>query len=174
MFKQWMRKNTLRHPLLWFAFTCLIALSLVACGNSSDSGLSPTVTPTVTPSPTPTPTSTPPSAPFKVTNIDMAVSPTSIAGLSCGTNITVTYTATFHIAPDGPGGTIQFLYTRNNGHASPSASVNVNPGQTTATYTFTWSGQLPADHTLPGGGGVIMASPNIVTSSYVWPDGQCT
>lgn len=113
-------------------------------------------------------------AAFQVTSIDMAVSPTSIAGMACGTQITVTYTATFHIAANSPGGSIQFIYTVNNGRSTPGASVNVSPGQTTATYSFTWSGNLPPDHTYPGLGGVITSSPNVIKSSSVKPDGLCS
>lgn len=113
-------------------------------------------------------------AAFNVSSIDMAVSPTSIAGMTCGTQITVTYTATFHIAANSPGGTIQFLYTVNNGRSSPGASVNVGPGQTTATYSFTWAGNLPVDHTYPGLGGVITSSPNAVNSPFVKPSGMCS
>ncbi len=113
-------------------------------------------------------------AAFDVTSIDMAVRPTSIAGMTCGTAIIVTYTATFHIAANSPGGTIQFTYTVNNGRSSPSASVTVSPGQTTATYSFTWSGNLPPDHTYPGLGGVITSSPNVVNSLLVKPDGLCS
>ena len=113
-------------------------------------------------------------AAFKVTSIAMAVSPTSIASMACSTAITVTYTATFHIAPNSPGGAIQFLYTVNNGRSSPGASINVGPGQTTATYSFTWSGNLPADHTYPGFGGVIASSPNTVNSPLVKPTGMCS
>jgi hypothetical protein len=111
---------------------------------------------------------------FDVTSIAMAVNPTSIAGKSCGTAIVVTYTATFHISANNPGGTIQFLYTVNNGRSSPGASVSVSPGQTTATYSFTWSGNLPADHTYPGLGGVITSSPNAVNSPMVQPTGTCS
>jgi len=113
-------------------------------------------------------------AAFNVTSIDMAVKPTSIAGMTCGTAITVTYTATFHIAANSPGGTIQLIYTLNNGRSTPSASVNVSPGQTTATYSFTWSGNLPPDHTYPGLGGVITSSPNVVHSPIVKPNGVCS
>ncbi|HEY7359124.1 MAG TPA: hypothetical protein VH590_21730 [Ktedonobacterales bacterium] len=113
-------------------------------------------------------------AAFKVTSVAMTVSPASIAGKACGTQITVTYTATFHMAPGGPGGTIQFQYTVNNGRGSTSASVHVAAGQTTATYHFTWSGALPADHTSPGLGGVIVTSPNQITSSLVAPTGSCS
>jgi hypothetical protein len=111
---------------------------------------------------------------FQVTSVDLAVSPASIAGKACGSQIVVTYTATFHIAPNGPGGTIQFSYTVNNGRGTTSAHMSIGAGQTTATYTFTWSGQLPADHTYPDNGIVITSSPNVVTSPSVKPTGQCS
>ena len=113
-------------------------------------------------------------AAFQVTSVDMAVSPISIVGLACGTQATVTYTATFHIAPGGPGGTIQFEYTVNNGRGSTNTSIPVAAGQATATYSFTWSGQLPADHTYPEAGGVIVHSPNQVNSPLVAPTGSCS
>src|SRR5581483_5536541 len=53
--------------------------------------------------------------PLKVTAVDMSVTPNSIAGMACGTNVTVTYTATFHVRPNSVGGTVQFAYTVNNG-----------------------------------------------------------
>src|SRR5258706_5326027 len=113
-------------------------------------------------------------AKFQVTKIDMAVSPTSIQGLSCGTSIVVTYTATIHVAPDSSGGTVQFNYTTNNGRGQTPASINFGQGETTKTYTFTWSGALPADHTYPEPGGIQVTSPNQLTSSLVGPTGQCT
>lgn len=114
------------------------------------------------------------SAKFQATKIDMAVSPTSIQGLSCGTSIVVTYTATIHIAPNSSGGTVQFNYTVNNGRGQTPASINFAQGETTKTYTFTWSGPLPADHTYPEPGGIQVTSPNQLTSSLVGPTGQCT
>ena len=113
-------------------------------------------------------------AAFQVTSVDMAVSPTSIQGQVCGTSIVVTYTATFHVAPNSPGGTVQFTYTVNNGRGQTPASLTFGQGETTKTYTFTWSGALPADHTYPGAGGVQVSSPNQLTSSLVGPTGQCT
>lgn len=112
--------------------------------------------------------------PFKVTSVTIAVNPTSIAGLSCGTHLTVTYTATFNLAPNGPGGTISFYYTINNGRGDNPASITVTPGQTTATYAFTWSGDLPADHTFPESGGVWVKSPNYVLSPLLAPSGACS
>ncbi len=111
---------------------------------------------------------------FAVESVDLAVSPNSIAGKACGSQATFTYTATFHIPAGTAGGTIQFLYTWNNGHASPSASVTVPPGQSTVTYTFTNSGTLYADHTYPGIAEVLVSSPNAVSSPQVKPAGTCS
>ncbi len=124
----------------------------------------------------PNPTSTPSTArvPLKVTSVSMSVTPGSIAGLSCGTHLTVTYTAIFHVRPNSAGGTVQFEYTVNNGRGRTPASINFNPGETTKSYTFTWSGALPADHTYPEPGGIQVTSPNQLTSSLVGPTGQCT
>jgi hypothetical protein len=122
------------------------------------------------------PTSTPSTAPvpLKVTSVSMSVTPESIAGLSCGTNLTVTYTALFHVRPNSAGGTVQFEYTTNNGRGQTPASITFNPGETTKSYTFTWSGALPIDHTYPEPGGVQVTSPNQLTSPLVAPTGQCT
>ena len=111
---------------------------------------------------------------FAVESVDLAVSPNSIAGKACGSQATFTYTATFHIPAGTAGGTIQFLYTWNNGHASPSASVTVPPGQSTATYTFTSSGTLYVDHTYPGIAEVLVSSPNAASSPQVKPAGTCS
>ncbi len=113
-------------------------------------------------------------AAFQVTSVDMSVSPSSLAGRTCGTQLTVTYTATFHLLANGPGGTIHFQYTLDNGRSSTPASITVAAGQTTATYSFTWSGALPPDHTAPGNGGVIVNSPNQVNSPLVGPAGRCS
>jgi hypothetical protein len=112
-------------------------------------------------------------AKFQVTKVDMTVSPTSIQGLSCGTSIVVTYTATIHVAANSPGGTVQFSYTVNNGRGQTPASITFSPGQTIRTFTFTWSGALPADHTYPGAGGIQVTSPNQLTSPLVAPTGMC-
>lgn len=113
-------------------------------------------------------------AAFQVTGVDMAVSPASIQGMACGTAVVVTYTATIHVAPGGPGGAVQFSYTVNNGRGQTPASITFAPGQTVRTYTFTWSGALPADHTYPGPGGIQVTSPNLLTSQLVKPTGQCS
>lgn len=113
------------------------------------------------------------SSTFKVTSIDLVVNPASVAGLACGNQLTVTYTATFHIAAGGPGGTIQFNYTSTNGRGSARASVTVAAGQTSATYAYSTTGTLASDHTFAGIGEVITSSPNTVNSSQVAPQGTC-
>ncbi len=125
-------------------------------------------------SPNPTPPLSTARVPLKVTSVSMSVTPGSIAGLSCGTNVTVTYTALFHVVPNSVGGTVQFNYTVNNGRGQTPASITFNPGETTKAYTFTWSGALPADHTYPGPGGIQVTSPNQLTSQLVGPTGMCS
>ncbi len=127
-----------------------------------------------TASPHPTATLAPARVPLKVTSVTMSVTPGSIAGVSCGTNLTVTYTALFHVRPNSAGGTVQFAYTVNNGRGQTPASIHFNPGETTKAYTFTWSGALPADHTYPQPGGIQVTSPNQLTSPLVAPAGRCS
>lgn len=112
-------------------------------------------------------------APFQVTSVAMSVTPASITGRACGTHLTVTYTATFHVVPNSAGGVVQFGYTVNNGRAQRLARLTFGPGETTKTYTFTWSGALPADHTYPEPGGIEVTSPNAITSALVGPTGRC-
>jgi len=181
MSEQHKGKKVLIRSLPWIVLTCLMVFFLMACNAPSlISGTSQKPTPTPTPTPTktatPTETATPahPAGAFKVTGIDTAVQPQSIAGKACGTAITVTYTATFHITANNPGGTIHFTYTVNNGRSSMPANVVVKPDQTNAIYAFSWSGNLPADHTYPGLGGVMVTSPNAITSPLVKPNGMCS
>jgi hypothetical protein len=113
------------------------------------------------------------SAPFNVTSVGLSTSP-DMTAYRCGSPFTESYTATFHIAPGGPGGTIVFQYTMNNGRSTSSnVSLSVAPGQTIATYTFKWSGTLPASHTDPGIGGVMVSAPNQLESPLVTPEGGC-
>ena len=107
--------------------------------------------------------------------IDLTVTPSSIAGMPCGSKLTLTYTATFHVQAGTAGGTIQFLYTWNNGHASPSGSVTVLPdGSSTATFTYTATGQVGGAYAFPGVGQVNVTSPNAVQSNQAIPAGQCS
>jgi hypothetical protein len=139
-------------------FCLVLGLGLAACGNGGG---------TAGNSPTPT------AVPLKVTSVDITVGP-SLNGHTCGSQFTETYTATFHFPANNTGGQVQFQYTTNNGRSSTPASLTIPAGQTSATYNFTWSGQLPADHTAPGNGGVMVTSPNSFTSQLVAPSGSCT
>jgi len=177
----------LKQRMILIVFFCLTLVGLAACGQPGTGGTgslsgtttaatSPTSAPTATPTSAPTQTPTLPSsslAAFKVTSIDMAVNPTSIAGMACGKSITVTYTATFHVAANSPGGTVQFVYTVNNGRSTTPASLSFAAGETTKTYSFTWQGTLSADNVYPGPGGVQTSSPNVVHSPSVKPAGTC-
>ncbi len=111
---------------------------------------------------------------FQVSSIDMAVNPTSIDGLACGTNTTITYTATFHVTSHTQNQTVAFTYTTNNGRSSQPATLTFTPSETTKTYSFTWAGSLSSDNVNPGNGGVQVSSPNNLTSSMVKPTGTCT
>ncbi len=113
-------------------------------------------------------------AAFHITSIGLSVSPSSIAGRACNTTITLTYTATFHIVANSPGGTIHFMWTTNNGRSSTNASVLVGPGVTLRTYTWTVTGTLYPDHTFPGNGIVLASSPNSITSPGAAPSGACS
>src|SRR5260370_38500195 len=138
-------------------------------GGPANGGPKSTAIVTTVPS-TPTHTTT---SPFKVTSVEMSVAPASIAGIACGTNVTVTYKATIHVAANGPGGTVQFGYTVNSGRGQNTASVKFAAGETSETYSFTWSGALPVDHTYPGLGGIQVTSPNQLISPLVEPTGTC-
>ena len=166
-----MLKNvfTSKHSIKAVLFSCMIVFAITACSSTSIYN-----NPTPTPGVTPTSTPTTPAAQFKVTGVDMAVNPTSIAGLTCGTNLTVTYSATFHVPANSPGGTVQFGYTVNNGRGQSMANISFAPGETTKTYSFTWQGNLPPDHTYPEPGGVSVTSPNQLTSALVGPTGMCS
>lgn len=168
----------------FFLLGALLLLSLAACGtnngggsNNNGGGSSSNVTGNIS---TPTSTGASPTASatttgdWTVLGVDMTVSPHSLSSYACGSNATVTYTATFHLPANNPGGQIQFSYTTDNGRGDNPASLTVQPGQTSATYHFTWSGALPADHTMPEPGGVNVTSPNALTSQLVGPSGACT
>jgi hypothetical protein len=174
-----------KRSLLTLLILCSIMILIAACGASPSSAfpsqrpvsIAPThgaisASPSVQPPPIDVSSS---QVPFKVTRIDLSVSPKSIAELACGSPVTVVYTATFHAVPNSAGGTLQFLYTWNNGRVSPSASVTFHPGETTKTFSFSWLGNLPVDHTYPGFGEVVATSSNAsgVTSPQVKPVGTC-
>jgi len=135
-------------------------------------GVTPTSTPTATPATTPTPTPT--AVPFQVTTINMAVDPLSISGKSCGTQLTVTYTATINVLSHGPGGAVQFTYTTDGGRTTKTGVVQFSPGETSMQYKFPSSGTLELNGAFPGAGQVTTTSPNTISSQAVTPSGACT
>ena len=148
-------------------FSLFLLSVMAACGTGNGTGNQSFSLPTATSSLT---TGTG----FKVSSVDMSANPATIAGISCGTNLTVTYTATFHVTPNSPGwyrvlNTPSTMGVRRLQGVSPFAAVRRQ-----RAFNFTWSGSLPADHTYPGLGGVMVTSPNQLTSPTVKPDGSCT
>ncbi len=88
--------------------------------------------------------------------------------------LTVTYTATLHVLPNGPGGTVQFMYTVDGGRTTKPGFVQFSPGATTMKYPFTSSGVLAQNGAFPGSGQVTTTSPNVISSQTVVPGGSCT
>ncbi len=139
-------------------------------------GVTPTPTPIATATATPgtTPTPTPTAVPFQVSTINVTVDPLSIAGNSCGKQLTITYTATFNVLAKGPGGAIQFTYTTDGGRTTKTGVVQLSPGETSMQFKFPSSGTLELNGAFPGAGQVTTTSPNTVSSQAVTPSGACT
>ncbi len=112
-------------------------------------------------------------SPFRITSIDMSVTPSTLSLWTCGSSIQVVYNAVFHIAPGSKGGTIVFSYTINNGRSQMMEKLTILPGQRLSNFTFTWQGSLPLDHYYPEPGGVMVTSPNSLVSHLVQPAGTC-
>ncbi|WP_338253182.1 hypothetical protein [Dictyobacter halimunensis] len=110
---------------------------------------------------------------FRVTGIDMSVTPSTTSLWRCGSYIQVVYHATFHVNSGPNGGTIVFSYTINNGRSQTMEKLTILPGQHLSDFTFTWQGSLPADHFYPEPGGVMVTSPNTLVSKLVAPAGHC-
>ena len=112
-------------------------------------------------------------AAFRVTSIDMSVTPANVSIWKCGSYIQVVYNAVFHVVSGPNGGTISFSYTVNNGRSQTFEKLTIIPGQHLSNFTFTWQGSLPPDHTYPEPGGVLVTSPNYLLSQLVFPAGKC-
>ena len=108
---------------------------------------------------------------FQVQGITIAVSPTSIAGMACGTPVNVTYTATITIAPGSQGGTVKLTWTI--GSTSSPASITFAPGESVKTVSSTDIGSLARNNSYPRSASIISTSPNAVNSTTVRPAGTC-
>src|SRR6266705_5230593 len=95
-------------------------------------------------------------APFRVTSIDMSVTPTTTSTWKCGSYIQVVYNAVFHVVSGPNGGTIVFSYTVNNGRSQTFEKLTILLGQHLSHFVFTWQGSLPSDHTFLAPGGVLV------------------
>lgn len=110
---------------------------------------------------------------FRVTSIDMSVTPSTTSTWACGSYIQVVYHAVFHVVSGPKGGTMVFSYTTNNGRSQMMEKLAILPGQHLSDFTFTWEGSLPSDHVYPQPGGVMVTSPNTLVSKLVSPAGHC-
>ena len=163
---------------------CFLVVGIAGCGNGigGHGGDATTVTPSHSYSaPSTSVGTTHPlsmimtnAAPFRVTSIDMSVTPATVSTWTCGSYIQVVYNAVFHVVSGPNGGTIVFSYTLNNGRSQTPEKLTIIPGQRQSNFVFTWQGSLPSDHTYPGPGGVLVTSPNYLLSQLVSPAGKCT
>src|SRR6266851_4628240 len=110
-------------------------------------------------------------ASFLVQSISISVSPASIAAMTCGTPVNVTYTATITIAPGSPGGTVALTWSI--GSSSTPASVTFAPGETVKTVSTTDMGILARNNSYPRNGSIASTSPNVINSTTVRPAGTC-
>jgi hypothetical protein len=109
------------------------AAGATAAATSSAAALTPTAIP---PKPTSTPKPKPPTAtpvPFHVTSVSVSVSPSHYTG-GC-VDVTMTFTYTFKLLANGPGGTISFYTYGPDGPPSGTITVKAKAGQTTVTMT---------------------------------------
>ncbi len=154
---------------------CFLVVGIVFCGNVISSHVvnAATVSPSHSHSASSTSLVTTNAATFRVTSIDMSVTPTTTSTWKCGSSIQVVYNAVFHVVSGPNGGTIVFSYTLNNGRSQTMEKLTILPGQRLSNFVFTWQGSLPSDHTYPGPGGVFVTSPNSLLSHMVSPAGKC-
>ncbi len=110
-------------------------------------------------------------ASFRVRTIAISVRPASIAGMTCGTPVNVTYTATITIASGSPGGTVKLTW--NIGSTSTPASVTFAAGETVKTVSITDMGTLASNNSYPRNGSITSTSPNVVNSTMIRPAGTC-
>lgn len=111
-------------------------------------------------------------APFTVQSVALSVNPASVAGLRCNSTIQEVFTAVITVAPNSPGGTVQFTWTV--GSYNRALSVAFGPGETVRTLNHAKSDVLtPGSTIFPAAGTVATTSPNVVSSTTVKPTGTC-
>ena len=164
-----------RIRIAFITVTCFLIVGIVVFGSVISSHVATAVTASSSHAHVASSTSstTTNAASFRVTSIGMSVSPTRVSLWKCGSYIQVVYNAVFHVVSGPNGGTIVFSYTLNNGRSQTPEKLTILPGQHLSNFTFTWQGSLPANHTYPGLGGVLVTSPNSIRSPMVAPAGKC-
>ncbi len=110
---------------------------------------------------------------FRVTSVQLAMSPTTLKTWRCGAFIQVVYHATFTVSSGASGGTMSFSWTTTNGRGQTNAQLTILPGQTRSEYTFTWQGALSPDHVVPGVANVRVMAPNTVEGHGVYQSAGC-
>lgn len=110
--------------------------------------------------------------PFRVVGLSISTNPASIAGIACGTTITVTYIATITIAPDSNAGTVQLVWNVGNSH--PSTSVIFAAAQTVQTTSTAQTGKLGRFIKFPHPASIASINPNALASASVQPIGICS
>jgi hypothetical protein len=168
-----MRNNRTRETIV--IMVCFLVVGIVFFGSAIGSHVvhASTASPSHSHAASVTDAVTTNALPFRVTNIDMSVTPSALSLWTCGSFIQVVYNATFHVDSGPSGGTIAFSYTINNGRSQTMEKLTILPGQRLSNFTFTWQGSLPGDHTYPEPGGVFVTSPNTLISQLVSPAGKC-
>ena len=159
------------------AITFLL-LFLTACGSSSNTPAGPTatdpvfgfVTPTVTNSVTPSPTTV---GPLHVTGVVVSVNPASFSTITCGATATLTFTALISVS-GSTGGTVNYTWN-TAGTARSTSSVKFNPGQASASVTYTVINTVgPSSASAVSSSISTNINGGTVASPAIAPAGSCT
>ena len=168
-----------KRPVLLTIFACFLLLGTAACGGSGNSSnnnadnsanATPSVSSTQTSSPTPSPTPT--AAPLLVSGFAMAVNPSSLASISCGTSTSIVFSAAITVS-QATGGTLP--YTWNIGSTQSSGTLTFTAGQTSKVVTYTVPG-VTVQYGAAITSATLTAGPagKTSTSAAIKPVGNCS
>ena len=170
------RAMSIRFLTMRFLF-CLVALSLISCGSTptDSSNQTPVDAPTTAPSVSPasSPTTAPTGMPLQVTGVSIAMNPTNLSPINCGTSLNIVFTAQISVASGSEGGTLPITWNINQ--AAIAGTASFNPGQTSQTVTYTLSNyvvQLASSLAVHGSLSAGKAG-NALTSATATPSGRC-
>ncbi len=160
------------------AFLLLFLILLTACGSSSNAPAGPAatdpvygfVTPTVTNAVTPSPTTV---GPLHVAGVVVSVNPASFSAITCGATATLTFTAVISVS-GSTGGTVNYTWN-TAGTARSTSSVTFNPGQASASVTYTVINTIgPSSASAVSSSISTSVNGNAVASPAIAPAGSCT